>query len=143
YPAVSGFVTFAVKVVNQTSQPVDLHNVKVRYFLMNELASPVASVQYGDVCCPDIDILGHVTAAVVPLSPPAANADAYIEIGFDALAGSLAPKHAVEVEIQLQGSGISNETNDYSYVASATGTQAQWDGCMGPASCAQFRSCVT
>jgi hypothetical protein len=33
-----------------------------------------------------------------------------------------------------------NQANDYSFVAAATGSQAQWDGC--PPQCDRFRSCL-
>ena len=78
------------------------------------------------------------------MSPPAAGADTYIEIGFDATAGMLAPAHTLEVEIEFANAAgsMSNTSNDYSYVASATGSQAQWDNCPSTGNCTPFRSCV-
>jgi hypothetical protein len=71
------------------------------------------------------------------------NADTYVEISFDATAGTLAPLHEVEVEVEYTNAAraSSNQLNDYSFTAAATGTQPQWDACPG-ASCTQFRSCL-
>jgi hypothetical protein len=144
-PGAGGLLTFAFKLMNDSTQPVALSEFKVRYFLTSEIASPSVVVAYGNVCCPDTNILTHVTATMVPVGPPLANADRYIEISFDASSGTLAPAHSVEVEMQFRDSAAtnmpSNKTNDYSYIATAIGTQAQWDACPGGA-CTAFQSCL-
>jgi hypothetical protein len=135
---------YSFKLVNGSTQMISLSAVTARYYLTNEIASPSAVVAYGDVCCADKDITTHVTATVHQLSPAATGADTYIEIGFDAAAGVLAPAHTVEVEVEFANAvgTASNPSNDYSYIAAATGTQAQWDNCPATGNCTPFHSCA-
>src|SRR6185503_1369219 len=103
-----------------------------------------ATVVYGDICCPDQVITTHVTAKIVAMNPPAVGADTYVELAFDATAGTLAPAHSVEVEVEFANAtgSASTTSNDYSYIATATGSQAQWDNCPSTGNCTPFRSCV-
>jgi hypothetical protein len=134
---------FSFKLVNGGTQAIALNTIIVRYYLANEIASPTTLVSYGDVCCPDKVITTHVAAAVRSMTPPATGADTYIEFTFDATAGTLAPAHTVEVEAEFSNAtaSASNPSNDYSYIATATGTQAQWDNCPSSGNCVPFRSC--
>jgi hypothetical protein len=144
YPQVDGFIDFGLKLLNGSAGTVALSEFKIRYFLTNEISAPMVPVLYGDVCCPDVDILTHVSATVVPMSQVAPKADTYIEIGFDASTGNLAPGQTVEVEVHFQNAinTPSNKTNDYSYISTALGSQGQWSNCPTSGNCAAFHSCV-
>ncbi len=139
----SNSIEFSIKLVNGSTQSIALSSLKFRYYLTNELAAPLVSVLYSDVCCPDQVITSLVKATIQPLSPPVARADTYIEISFSA-AGSIAPSDAVDVELEFRTTqtGTSNETNDYSFIASAAGTQSQWTNCPFFGDCTIFHSCL-
>jgi len=144
WPTATTLIDFSFKLVNGSTQSISLNSVTVRYYLSNEIASPTATVTYGDICCPDKDVTTHVKAAVQPLSPTAPGADTYVEIGFDSTSGFLDPADVIEVEVDYMnaiGSTL-NATNDYSYVATATGAQSQWDNCPAMGNCTAFHSCV-
>jgi cellulose 1,4-beta-cellobiosidase len=135
---------FSFKLVNGSAQTISLDSITARYYLTNEIAAPSATVVYGDVCCPDKIITSHVTAKIVAMNPPALGADTYVELAFDATAGTLAPAHSLEVEVEFANAtgSASTTSNDYSYIATATGSQAQWDNCPSTGNCMPFRSCV-
>jgi hypothetical protein len=80
----------------------------------------------------------------VAMNPAATNADTYIEVSFDGGAGNLNPGHAVEVEVELRGADLArpNQANDYSYIATATGTQAHWDNCPVSGNCGTYQTCA-
>jgi hypothetical protein len=137
------FVDFAFKIVNGGTTTLQLSTITARYYLTNEIAAPMAVATYGDVCCPDKVVTTHVAATIHPMSPPAAGADTYIEFTFDSAAGTLGPAHTLEVEVEFSNAvgSSSNTSNDYSYIATAMGTQAQWDNCPATGNCVPFRSC--
>jgi len=134
-------VRFAFKVANLSNRSIPLRDIKTRYFLTNERSERNASIQYGDICCPDNNILNRVSVAVVSMASPAAKADTYLEVSFDALAGNLDANHSVEVEVTFGTSGA-DQSDDYSYIASATAAQTQWDTCPYSTSCRSLRSCA-
>jgi hypothetical protein len=144
YSDAIGQINVGFKLVNNSARGVALRDYKVRYFLTNELTMPTASIVYGDDCCPDRNIINHVFAVVVAMNPPASNADMYIEVSFDGGAENLNPGHAVEVEVELRGAGLTrpNQANDYSYIATANGTQAHWDSCPASGNCDAYHTCV-
>jgi hypothetical protein len=89
----------------------------------------------------------NVVLALRPIaSPTNPMAASYLEVGFDSAAGMLPDGDTIKVEIGITGNGPQTQTNDYSYVPTASGTQTQWDQCnsspAGP-SCAKYVSCVT
>ncbi len=137
-------VDFSFKIINGSVQSIALSTLTVRYYLSNEIGSAVATAVYGDVCCPDSIITSHVKASVQPLSPPASGADAYVEITFDSTSGSLAAARMLDVEVEFKNAigSVSDQTNDYSYIATATGTQSLWDNCPTTGNCAPFHSCL-
>jgi cellulose 1,4-beta-cellobiosidase len=137
-------VDLSFKLVNGSTQAIQLSTIIARYYFTNEIAAPMAVIQYGDVCCPDKVITTHVTATLHSVTPPLPGADTYIEFAFDATTGTLAPAHTVEVEVELSNAvgSVSNQSNDYSYIATATGTQALWDNCPTTGNCTPFHSCV-
>jgi hypothetical protein len=139
-----GPLDFDIKIENKLGRSLSLSTIKLRYFITNEIMSTAAAVLYGDICCPDVNIFSRVNATIVPMNSPASTADAYVEVTFDSRAGNVDPGHTVEVEVQLAGTrGTPNQNNDYSYIASASGSQQRWDACPGPVGCDVFRSCVS
>jgi hypothetical protein len=140
----ASLVDFSFKLVNGSTQTLQLNTVVFRYYFTNEIAAPMALVAYGDVCCPDKVITSHVIATLHSVTPAVAGADTYIEFAFDASAGTLAPARTVEVEVELSNAvgSVSNQSNDYSHIATATGTQTQWDNCPATGNCVPFHSCV-
>ncbi len=135
-------IDFIVKVANQTALPIPLVSLKVRYYFTNDLSSPwMTNVYYTDICCShprkNFEANVFVSAQSMPLTP---TADTYLEFGFDAAAGYVAPGDAVQVEVAFHAPSFDRtlvQTNDYSYGTTDVGTQAEWDACPG-AQCARF-----
>jgi hypothetical protein len=141
-------VNYIVKVENATGAPLAMSSLEVRYYLTNELMAPsVIDVFYIDTCCSNkrTDFKDGVLTSLETLSPRP-NADAYLRVAFASTVGLLAAGDAVQVEIGFHDVGYTRsqrQTNDYSYVASAGGTQSEWDGCPGPQCEAKFTSCAS
>jgi hypothetical protein len=145
--ASTSMINYLVKVENATGSALPLSSLKVRYYFTHEGGgSSRLSIFYTDTCCsnPIINFDADVVLSVQTL-PPATKADSYIEIGFDAAVGSLAAGDAVQVELGFQDAAGQNQTqtNDYSFSATASGTQHQWDSCPGPQCDAKFTVCST
>jgi hypothetical protein len=141
----SPMIDYLVKVANATGGAVPLDSLKIRYYFTNELQAPwTIDVFYSDTCCSNKIVNFNVLRSLLAI-PATTNANAYLEIGFDAAVGSLAPGDAVQVELGFHdpGSGRTlTQTNDYSYRATAAGTQPEWDSCPGPQCPAKFTSCA-
>jgi hypothetical protein len=144
-PTTTDNMDFVVKLENHTLMPVPLQSLTARYYFTNEIAKPwTVTVYYSDICCsvPDRRIDSHVVASCNSM-PSASGADSYLEFGFDATAGVLAPGDTVQVELAFHADLFDRnltQDNDYSYTP-IRGTQAEWDACPGGA-CAKFRSCT-
>ena len=140
-------IDFIVKIDNETGAPIPSESVQVRYYFTNELAPPAAlTIFYADTCCSNkkVGFEAEVSASVVAM-PPKPGADSYIELGFSPNVGPLANGDALQVEPgyhDVAFARLSTQTNDYSYAATAVGTQADWDKCPGPACEAKFTSCT-
>jgi hypothetical protein len=140
---------FEFKVTNTTGKTIPLSSLVLHYYLTSEFTVNKLYTYYTEVCCsaprPRFD--ANVTLALRDVSPAKPTATSYIEIGFDSAAGTLADQDTVKVEVGLVGNQeTATQTNDYSYVASATGNQQQWDNCPhapGGPMCAKYVSCVT
>ena len=138
---------YIVKVENTTGAALPLGALQIRYYLTNELEPPTEiDIYYTDTCCSDkitnfnTEILTSMQS--MPVTP---NADAYLEIGFAASLGSLAHGDAVQVELGLHAPDYARDmtqTNDYSYLPDATGTQEQWDRCPGAQCAPTFTTCA-
>jgi hypothetical protein len=138
------------KLTNRTGQTIPLSSMTLHYYLTNEFTPGRLAVYYteiyGSTARTGFD--ASVLLALQPIASPAKpTATSYIDIGFDAGAGMLANGDSLKFEIGLVGAtGLETQTNDYSYVAAASGTQQEWDQCpSGPATqkCAKYVSCVT
>lgn len=138
-------IDFLFKVANATGAALPLSSLAVRYYFTNEIAPAwTTSVFYAGTCCGNsrtgfnADVIVSVNAI-----PPAPTADHDLETTFDSAAGVLLDGDSVQVEVGFHAPGFGqnlNQANDYSYIATATGTQAEWDLC--PTQCSHFRSCV-
>jgi Cellulose binding domain len=145
--ASSNHLNYIVKVENASGAPLALSSLEVRYYLTNELSPPTAiDIFYTDTCCSNrvSDFNGDVlrTLEAMPARP---NANAYLRIAFSTAVGSLAPGDAVQVELGFHDPGYARnltQTNDYSYRATSTGTQAQWNECPGAQCDAKFTTCA-
>jgi hypothetical protein len=144
--AVANSIDFLFKVANDSGAPIPLSALDVRYYFTNELTTWQTSVYYAGECCGDSrsGFTADVAVAVTALAPPTATADHYLDVTFDADAGTLLNGDSVQIEVGFYAPEHAqnlNQANDYSFVATATGTQAEWDLC--PPTCAPFDSCVT
>jgi hypothetical protein len=106
-----------LRVVNTGASPINLTNVKIRYWYTNEPnKSQVYKVNYAS--CGN----GNVTGRFVRMATPKSNANYYLEIGFTSGAGNLAPQGNVEVNSEFHTTDWSyyNQTNDYSFDSAFT-----------------------
>ncbi len=139
-------IDYLIKVENATGAAIPIDSLKVRYYLTNELAPPTAiDVFYADTCCSN-KITGFTADVSTSLQAIAAKpgADAYLEIAFTPATGSLANGDAVQVELAFHDPAYARTTtqaNDYSYAATAVGTQTEWDKCPGTECNAKFGTC--
>ena len=105
-------------VVNTSKEPIALGDVTVRYYFTADGAASYSfnCLQAGVGC-------SHITGDVVPLSDPTPTADHYLEIGFAAGAGTLAPgKDSQGIELQLYRLDHKHldQANDHSFDGSIT-----------------------
>jgi hypothetical protein len=137
-------IDFLFKVANATGAPISLNTLAIRYYFTNDLTVPgQTAIYYTGTCCGDTrtNFNADVLVSVNPIAPTS-GADTYLEVTFDSAAGVVQNGDSVQVEVGFHATGYTqnlNQTNDYSYSASASGTQAQWDAC--PPQCAIFQSC--
>lgn len=98
--------------------PVSLSQVTVRYWFTRDGGADTfdATCQYAQAGC------SNVTESVVSLSQPVNGADSYLQVGFTAGAGTLAPFGSSAVQLFLNKTDWSdfNQANDYSYSPTTT-----------------------
>ena len=138
---------YLMKVENASGSDLPLGSLRVRYYFTNELEPPLTiDIYYSDTCCSNkIENFNTEVLKSMQSIPVRPNADAYLEIGFAASVGSLAHGDAVQVELGLHAPDYARDmtqTNDYSYVPEATGSQEQWNDCPGPQCASTFTSCA-
>ncbi|MFB6894514.1 cellulose binding domain-containing protein [Kitasatospora sp. NPDC056327] len=113
-----------LKVVNTGSAPLALEQVKLRYYFRAD--SPFAAYRFA--CDWAVRGCGNVTGTIGTINEPGAAADRYLEIGFTAAAGTVAPGadsgdlqlrlHRIDWQSVVQG-------DDYSFGATQT-AYANW-----------------
>ena len=104
------------QVVNTTSASVPLSSLTMRYWFTNETpADPlVFACDYAQVNC------ANITATFVNLPSPVSKANMYLQIGFTAAAGSLAPGQSTgEIQTRVHHVNWSNftTTDTYSFIS--------------------------
>ncbi|QMU70468.1 cellulose binding domain-containing protein [Streptacidiphilus sp. P02-A3a] len=108
-----------LEVVNNTSSAVALSQVTLRYYF-----SADTTVPYTFACAWAVPGCSNLTGTVVAMADPTATADHYLQISFDASAGSLAAgASSGDLELRLYRSDWQNvnQANDYSFNAADTG----------------------
>jgi hypothetical protein len=104
------------QVVNTSTSAVPLTSVTMRYWFTNQTpADPlVFECDWAQVSC------GNITAKLVVLSSPVSKANTYVEIGFKAAAGSLAPGQStgeIQTRIHHVRWSLFNTTDSYSFIS--------------------------
>jgi hypothetical protein len=118
-------------VVNNSTSPVNLSDLAVRYYFTNEVSAQLTkSINWanaGLVGGPAGTFpTGNITISIVPMSMPKPLADTYVEFAFTG-GSTLAASSYVQFSWVVQDfmSQNFNQTNDYSFSASAT-SQMDW-----------------
>jgi hypothetical protein len=113
-----------LNLVNTGTTTVSLPDVTVRYwYTIDGLRSQTLSCDFTPRGC------GNVVGRFVPVSPPRRGADYYLEVGFTAGMGSLAPGQSTgEIMARFNKDDWTNfgETDDYSFDPTKT-SFASWD----------------
>jgi len=138
-------IDFLFKVQNASGAPLPLVGLAVRYYFTSEVPAPQTSVYYADECCTTsrTGFTADVAVTVNAMPVPTATADHYLEVTFDAGAGSIEDGDDVQIEVGLFAAMHAqnlDQANDYSFLAADTGSQAAWDLC--PPQCTAFQSCL-
>jgi hypothetical protein len=107
---------FHLQVVNGGSVAAPLSAITVRYWFTNETPSDplMFECDYAQVSC------ANVTSKLVALTTPLPKANMYLEIGFTAAAGSIAPNGSTgEIQTRIHHAAYSNfnTTESYSFIA--------------------------
>lgn len=143
---VTDLIDYLVKIENATGSPVPLETLKIRYYFSNELPPPATlEVYYSDTCCSNKILFNEQVLTSLHSITPRQNADSYFEIGFMPTVGMLAAGDAVQVEFGFHDPDFAlalNQGDDYSYSATASGDQLDWDACPGPRCLDSFTSCA-
>lgn len=113
------------KVVNNGSTPLALNQVKIRYYFKSDGGSSA----YTFACSWAVKGCANVTGTFGTLSRPTATADRYLEVGFGAGAGTLAPgADTGDLQLRFHRSnwGALDQSDDYSFSA-ARSSYGDWD----------------
>jgi hypothetical protein len=121
-----------ITIRNMGTDTVPLTEMTARYYLVDEIGNaPQFNINYAHLSGsgPYRDLVGAITIQVKPwTSMMTGQADAYVEIGFSAGAGSIAPADSAVIDWKYHAVDyhMVNQTNDYSFDATKT-TPTQWD----------------
>jgi hypothetical protein len=104
------------QIINTGTTSVPLSSLTMRYWFTNEApADPlVFACDYALVTC------GNITSEFVALPSPVSKADTYLQIGFTAAAGSIAPgQSSGEIQTRIHHVNWSNfiTTDSYSFIS--------------------------
>ncbi len=106
-----------IKVINTGSTPINLKDIKMRYYFTSDGVSPLVYV----VDWSDKVTSGKVTSSFVSIS--SSGADRYLNIGFTDDAGTLNAGESIVVQGRIYDGDWNqnfNQSNDYSFNGSAT-----------------------
>lgn len=113
----TGTINTFVKVFNEGNVQVPYQNLTVRYWLTDESASRLFTLDYAWLG------MGNVKGELVKLDKPRKGANSYLELSFDAGLGQLYPLSNtghVEYKLTKPDGGTFNQKSDYSYQAPDT-----------------------
>lgn len=104
------------QIFNTGTTSVSLSSLTMRYWFTNDAPTDplVFECDYALVTC------GNITSAFVALPSPVTKADTYLQIGFTAAAGSIAPgQSSGEIQIRIHHMNWSNfiTTDSYSFIS--------------------------
>jgi hypothetical protein len=123
--AITNSIQHNLKLYNTGSAALNLSDVKLRYWYTNETdQQQVANIYWSTVGSQNITTQ-FVTVA------NRTNADTYLELGFSATAGKLAPGSYVEIKLGLNASNWTsyNQADDFSFTSDTSYTEnAQYTG---------------
>ncbi|MCC7450994.1 MAG: hypothetical protein IT324_26495 [Anaerolineae bacterium] len=107
-----------LNIVNGSSSPVPLAELKLRYYFTRDTAVPMKLYcDYAPIGC------DKITGKFVRMGTPVASADFYLELGFTTTAGDLAAgQQTSEIGVRIDKTNWTafNERNDYSFDGSKT-----------------------
>ncbi|KNY25264.1 Cellulase [Pseudobacteroides cellulosolvens ATCC 35603 = DSM 2933] len=106
-----------INIKNTGTVPVDLSDVKVRYWFTNDTSQENSFTCEYAVCGTD-----KVTGNIIKIDDPVADADTYCEIGFTKDAGKLAPNGSTgDIPFRIESATSEyDQTNDYSINSNMT-----------------------
>jgi len=108
---------------------VALNELSLRYYFTNEIVGmPIIDIGFSGLNPGFHDLVSAETKQVVPVSNPTFTADSFVELGFTAAAGSIAPGQSVIIAWQYHGPNFPplTQSNDYSFDPTKTAA-ALWD----------------
>lgn len=104
-------ITPSFKIVNTGTVPVNLEQIKLRYFYTSDSEAP-QQFEYSGGSIPK----AMVTGAIVKMKSITPQANFCLEIGFNKDAGSLEPKQEVQLLVSLSAEGAAyRQDNDFSF----------------------------
>jgi hypothetical protein len=106
-----------------------LSELSLRYYFTNEIVGmPIIDIGFSGLNPGFHDLVSAETKQVVPVSNPTFTADSFVEFGFTAGAGSIAPGQSVIISWQYHGLNFPplTQSNDYSFDPTKTAA-APWD----------------
>jgi len=113
-------------IINNGPVPVDLADVQLRYYYTRDSVGPQEFSYTGGSLPATV-----VTGRLVPMLGTTPDADHYLEIGFTAEAGILAPEERIEVGAVITGQrGSYQQENDYSFQPNPEG-MVDWPAVTG------------
>jgi hypothetical protein len=111
------------RLVNTGNVPVDIHDIKIRYYYTGEGENPQ------NFFCDWSSIgAGNIMASFVELDNPCEGADRYVELEFTQDAGVLGPEGSIDIHTRIAQEDWSEyiQTNDYSFNESGK-DYVDWD----------------
>lgn len=104
------------QIINTGTSAVPMSDLTMRYWFTNASPTdpPVFACDWAQVDC------GNVTSTFVSLSPPRTMADTYVQLGFTAAAGSIAPgQSSGEIQTRVHDLNWSDfdTTSSYSFIS--------------------------